>query len=95
MDPDNLPEADDILAVCAGFVVTDAKSDIVRLFHYTTQKYFERTLQTWAPGCEEGILRTCFTYLSFESVLRSCFARDIYGRGPRKDHVVFEYAGDY
>ncbi|KAH6693786.1 hypothetical protein F5X68DRAFT_258632 [Plectosphaerella plurivora] len=43
LDPDNVPEIEDILSVCAGLVTVDDESDIIRLVHYTTQEYFSRT----------------------------------------------------
>jgi hypothetical protein len=51
-------------------VTTDKESNIVRLVHYTTQEYFERTQQGRFPLAENDIATTCITYLSsgtFES----------------------------
>lgn len=42
LDPDNIPNVEDIVSVCAGLVTVDEESDIIRLVHYTTQEYFER-----------------------------------------------------
>jgi hypothetical protein len=42
LDPENKPEVDDIVSVCAGLVVVDQESDVIRLVHYTKQEYFER-----------------------------------------------------
>lgn len=66
LDEDNIPEVDDMLSVCAGLVTVDIESDIIRLVHYTTQDYFERTQRFWFPNAELDILKTCMTYLSFE-----------------------------
>lgn len=43
MDEDNLPDADDMLSACAGLVVVDEQSSIIRLVHHTTQEFFQRT----------------------------------------------------
>ena len=43
LDEDNLPEIEDMVSVCAGLVIVDKESDIIRLIHYTTQEYFQRT----------------------------------------------------
>jgi hypothetical protein len=43
LDEDNLPEIEDMVSACAGLVTIDKESDIIRLIHYTTQEYFERT----------------------------------------------------
>ena len=41
IDEENLPEIEDMVSVCAGLVTVDEESGIIRLVHYTTQKYFE------------------------------------------------------
>ncbi|KAH6714367.1 hypothetical protein BKA61DRAFT_442366, partial [Leptodontidium sp. MPI-SDFR-AT-0119] len=38
-----IPSTDMISSICAGLVTIDAKSDVVRLVHYTTQEYLEQT----------------------------------------------------
>ena len=43
LDEDNIPDVEDIVSVCAGLVTVDEESNIIRLVHYTTQEYFERT----------------------------------------------------
>jgi len=43
IDEENLTQVDDMVSVCAGLVTVDEESDIMRLVHYTTQEYFERT----------------------------------------------------
>jgi hypothetical protein len=49
LDEENLPEIEDIVSVCAGLVTIDEESGIIRLVHYTTQEYFERTQRQWFP----------------------------------------------
>jgi len=66
LDIENLPEIEDILSVCAGLVTVDVESDIIRLVHYTTQEYFERTQGHWFPNAEIDIAKICVTYLSFD-----------------------------
>jgi ankyrin repeat protein len=46
-------------------VTVDEKSRIVRLVHYTTQEYFERTQERWVSSAEADITAICVTYLSF------------------------------
>jgi ankyrin repeat protein len=67
LDEENLPDIEDIVSVCAGLVIIDKESGIIRLVHYTTQEYFERTQGKWFPNAEANIMRTCVTYLSFNS----------------------------
>ncbi|KFY05410.1 hypothetical protein V491_09146, partial [Pseudogymnoascus sp. VKM F-3775] len=65
LDEENLPEIEDIVSVCAGLVTVDEESKIIRLVHYTTQEYFERTWTSWFPNAQEDIAKTCVTYLLF------------------------------
>ncbi|KAM7201239.1 Ankyrin repeat-containing domain protein [Naviculisporaceae sp. PSN 640] len=68
LDPESIPQLEDIVSSCAGLVAVDKESDIVRLVHYTTQEYFERTKHEWFPNTEENLAIACVTYLSY-----SCF----------------------
>ena len=56
-----------MVSVCAGLVTVDKESDIIRLVHYTTQEYFERTKRDWFPEAETKITETWVTYLSFNA----------------------------
>jgi hypothetical protein len=69
-DEENLSEVEDIVSVCAGLVTVDEESDIIRLVHYTTQEYFERTWRSWFPKASEDITKTCVTCLLFEENFR-------------------------
>ncbi|OQD86803.1 hypothetical protein PENANT_c007G02642 [Penicillium antarcticum] len=66
MDKDNVPQVKDIVSVCAGLVVVDEKSKIMRLVHYTAQEYFERNQNYWFPSAESRLTIVCVTYLSFD-----------------------------
>jgi ankyrin repeat protein len=66
-DKENLPDTEDIVSVCAGLVIIDEESDVIRLVHYTTQVYFERTQTTWFPDAQDDITKICVTYLSFDA----------------------------
>ncbi|KAH8672580.1 hypothetical protein BGZ60DRAFT_373737, partial [Tricladium varicosporioides] len=66
LDEENLPEIEDIISVCAGLVTIDEESGIIRLVHYTTQEYFERTQRQWFPDTHTNITTICVTYLSFD-----------------------------
>jgi hypothetical protein len=67
LDEENLPEIEDVLSVCAGLVTVDEESDVIRLVHYTTQEYFERTWTSWFPNAQKDITMACVTYLLFEA----------------------------
>lgn len=66
LDEDNLPEIEDMVSVCAGLVTIDDESGNIRLIHYTTQEYFERTKMLWFPKAESDTTAICMTYLSFD-----------------------------
>ncbi|KFZ00163.1 hypothetical protein V500_01159 [Pseudogymnoascus sp. VKM F-4518 (FW-2643)] len=65
-DEENLSPIEDMVSVCAGLVTVDEESAIIRLVHYTTQEYFERTQRRWFPQAETDIATICVTYLSFD-----------------------------
>ncbi|KAK5995175.1 Ankyrin repeat domain-containing protein 50 [Cladobotryum mycophilum] len=65
IDDDNIPHLGDVVRSCAGLVTVDEETDIIRLVHYTTQEYLEKTQNIWFAGQECTILNTCITYLSF------------------------------
>ena len=65
IDPEKVYDSEDLVSVCAGLVVIDYKSGVIRLVHYTTQEYFERTGDAWNPGGQLHITIACLTYLSF------------------------------
>ena len=53
LDEENLPEIEDMVSVCAGLVTIDEESNIIRLVHYTTQEYFERTQEPLVSKCRD------------------------------------------
>ena len=55
LDQDNLPELENMVSVCAGLVTIDEDSNVIRLVHYTTQEYFERTQSHWFPNAQTDI----------------------------------------
>ncbi|KAI9773365.1 MAG: hypothetical protein M1840_007580 [Geoglossum simile] len=65
LDEDFLPEIEILGSVCAGLVVVDKNSGIVRLVHYTTQKYLEQISSF--PNADRDIAATCVTYLLFDT----------------------------
>ncbi|KAI0544207.1 ankyrin repeat-containing domain protein [Xylaria curta] len=66
-DEDNLPDLQDMVSYCCGLVTVDEERDIIRLVHYTTQKYLECTGESWFPRAQFQIGRACITYLSFDA----------------------------
>ncbi|KAI1595475.1 ankyrin repeat domain containing protein [Pyrenophora tritici-repentis] len=95
IDPDNVPCSEDIVCVCAGLVVVDQESALIRLVHYTTQEFFERTGNAWVPDSQLHIARTCLTYLCFDAFQSgSCTADKEYEKR-LQEHQFLEYAAKY
>ncbi|KAK4442326.1 ankyrin repeat-containing domain protein [Podospora aff. communis PSN243] len=67
-DEDSISDLDDIVSVCAGLVTVDKESNIIRLVHYTTQEYFNRTSAHWFPHAQAEIVKACTTYLTVRSI---------------------------
>ncbi|KAI9848948.1 MAG: hypothetical protein M1837_005837 [Sclerophora amabilis] len=65
LDKENLPEAEEMVSTCAGIVIIDQESNIIRLVHYTTQEYLENHIHGWIPNARTDIVVTCLTCLSF------------------------------
>ena len=64
-DEDNLLSPESLVDVCAGLVVIDTAGQIIRLVHFTTQEYFDKTRLHLFNGTEVDVARVCLTYLSY------------------------------
>ncbi|RYO98812.1 hypothetical protein DL764_006975 [Monosporascus ibericus] len=65
LDDENLTDIADMVSASAGLVTVDNESCIIRLVHYTTQEYFEKTQTQWFPDAQLHITEVCITYLCF------------------------------
>ena len=92
---DNVLDVDEIVSLCAGLVIVDSESEIIRLVHYTTQEYFERARENWNPSAQQEIASTCLTYLAFQNFSsRMCSSHsDLYDR--LKQYPLYYYAARY
>lgn len=99
LDPQDIPDINDLVSVCAGLVSVDEESEIVRLVHYTTQEYLERTQDLWNPGARLSVASTCLTYLSFSTfrnILDICDIHSLESSGyPFDEHPFVNYAAIY
>lgn len=66
LEDESLPDTDDVIGVCAGLVTFDEQSQTVRLVHYTTQEFFEKTQSRWLPDAEGLLARACIRYISLD-----------------------------
>ena len=65
-DEDNLGDIDEIVGFCAGLVIIDEETQIIRLVHYTTQEYFRRNGDRILTSAQQDIAISCLTYLLYE-----------------------------
>ncbi|KAI9669948.1 MAG: hypothetical protein M1831_006984 [Alyxoria varia] len=68
LDEDSIVDVQDLVSVCAGLVTVDDDTQVIRFVHYTTQEFFERTLDIrrfWFPNARAEISTACLLYLSF------------------------------
>jgi ankyrin repeat protein len=90
-DEYNCPDVDDMVSVCAGLVTVDQGSGIIRLVHYTTQEYFDRTRHTWFPDAEVLITTACLSYLSYDNI-PPLTTYDVCERWDRQKNSFYIYA---
>jgi hypothetical protein len=86
---------DDIVSVCAGLVVVDQESAIIRLVHYTTQEYFERVSSRLNPDGQLEIAETCLIYLSFSVFESGSCATDEDYEERLSQHELLDYAAKH
>jgi GPI inositol-deacylase-like protein len=92
LDRENITDIELLVSVCTGLVIIDEESNIVRLVHYTTQEYFERTWERWFPNAHTDITEKCATYLSFK-VFETGFSRTYVDFKKRlQSNVLYDYA---
>ncbi|KAH6706258.1 hypothetical protein BKA61DRAFT_558724, partial [Leptodontidium sp. MPI-SDFR-AT-0119] len=92
LDDDNLPEIEDIVSICAGLVTIDEESNIIRLVHYTTQEYFERTQRQWFPNAQADITTICVSYLSFDEFQSGICQSDNEFEQRLQSNKLYDYA---
>ena len=88
MDEANFVDEETLSSACAGLIVVDHESRIVRLAHYTTQEYFESQKDALFLDRQNLLAETCLTYLSFN--VFSNWRFDDRGSGP-PNSSAFEY----
>lgn len=66
LDEDNLSDIDEIVGFCAGLVIIDEETQIIRLVHYTTQEYFRRNGDRLLASAQQDIAISCLTYLLYD-----------------------------
>jgi ankyrin repeat protein len=92
LDEENLPQLEDMVSVCAGLVIVDKESSIIRLVHYTTQEYFERTQRRWFPDAQTNTTTICVSYLSFDEFESGICQNDKEFRQRLQSNKLYDYA---
>jgi len=92
LDEENLPDIENMISVCAGLVTIDEESNIIRLVHYTTQEYFERTWVSWFPDTQRDITSICVTYLSFDAFKPGFCPTDYEFEARLRSNPLYDYA---
>jgi hypothetical protein len=95
LDLENKPDVEDLVSVCAGLVVVDQESAVIRLVHYTTQEYFEHISSYFNPDPQWLIAETCLTYLSFRVFESGSCATDKDFEERLRQHELLDYAARY
>jgi len=91
---DDLIDVEDLVSVCAGIVTVDRESGIIRLIHYTTQKYLQNYLQRQLPTTDANIAMTCLVYLGFDIFGNSCQSKSALEQRLKK-YKFYSYAAQY
>ncbi|KAJ7434165.1 ankyrin repeat-containing domain protein [Mycena latifolia] len=61
-----ITDRDTLVSMCAGLVVVDDKTRIIRLVHYTAQEYLDKRQEARFSLGDEELGRICLAYLSFD-----------------------------
>ncbi|KAK6503772.1 hypothetical protein TWF481_008778 [Arthrobotrys musiformis] len=92
LDKENIPKPELIVSVCAGLIVVDEESDIVRLVHYTTQEYFDKHGETLFPLAHANITEICVTYLSYDTFESGASSNDEDFETRLQSNALYDYA---
>ena len=95
LDPENIDDVEDLVSVCAGLVVVDQESNIIRLAHHTAQEYFERTVERWNPSAQLDIASVCLIYLSLGTFRSGSCSTDKEFEERLQQSKFLEYAAKY
>lgn len=95
LDPDNIPQLDHLVSICAGLVTINEQAGTVRLVHYTTQEYLKSAQNSWFPNIQTELMRSCTTYLSYKAFEKGhCHTREEY-KQRLSAHPFLLYSGNW
>ncbi|KAL8717409.1 MAG: hypothetical protein Q9225_005340 [Loekoesia sp. 1 TL-2023] len=67
-DPEAIPQVGLVLDLCAGLLIVDEQTNVVRLVHYTAQDYFDTLLDSRFEDAHASIAEDCIVYLSYDTI---------------------------
>ncbi|KAJ7078380.1 ankyrin repeat-containing domain protein [Mycena crocata] len=92
----HLTTRDTLISMCAGLVVVDDGTGIIRLVHLTTQEYFKQRREARFPWGDEEMGRKCLAYLCLDAVRNfDCMIASLPSDPPVKMHVLLDYIVEY
>jgi ankyrin repeat protein len=88
LDPElDLDHPQDVMSSCAGLVVVDSESNIVRLVHYTTQSFLESYSDNFMRDPHSFLTITCLNYLHLDDL--ATHVSDV------ADYPFLQYSAEY
>lgn len=94
LDEDSLPDAEEMVSVCAGLVTFDEITNAIHPVHYTTHAYLKQRLEHWFPDAHAEMARICTSYLCFKPFSQPCRSAKEFGQR-LQDHPLYGYAARY
>ncbi|KAL3496633.1 hypothetical protein BJX62DRAFT_250414, partial [Aspergillus germanicus] len=91
-DKMSIPDMGLIVSVCKGLVIVDGERGTIRLVHYTTQQYFERTWQQWFHDAHERLAETTLRYLTFDTFESGSCPTGTEFKARLDQYVLYDYA---
>ncbi|KAL8831035.1 MAG: hypothetical protein Q9191_001102 [Dirinaria sp. TL-2023a] len=92
LDNSAAPDDELITSVCAGLVVIDPKSEVVRLCHYSAEEYLKRSRAVRFPTAQTDIAQACLTYLMFHEFKQGPIKDEYKALQHIIDHRLLAYA---
>lgn len=91
-DRDNVLDPESLIEVCAGLVIIEEESRVIRLVHFTTEEFFRTLGTSLFPDADKQIYRACVTYLGFNAFRQQACAWPSELETRLQDYPFFDYA---
>ncbi|KAI9694664.1 MAG: hypothetical protein M1822_000280 [Bathelium mastoideum] len=91
----NIPEIEEIVAVCQGFVTYDEREAIVRLAHFTVYEFLQDIMQEWHPNPRAMVAKDCIVYLSLDAFCSGFCKSDEEFELRSRDFPFYRYAAQH